>query len=159
MRLTMNRFNGWQRLWISLVVIWAITASIIGYELAPKKSDIYSKSAYEIKHFIFDNDVYLGLPEGEKLKVIEKLNLESEDNEKIVLSFLAKFHPDKSDNPETKKLKEIKLEFDQRMQDLPHKQLEACLQTALGIILPSIVIYVLGLMIAWIIKGFRGNTK
>ncbi len=152
--------NGWQRLWVAFSVLYLLlVVSIIGSSF-PKASD-YTRIRLQASMEAVDNytkklkDKTKGT-EGWRLLPCCNFPLNEygsypSDEEKIKL--LHEGYKDRVD------FSKIEAEYNRNINNLPITQAKAVAWAFLAWIVPCLMVYGLGLVVAWIVRGFqRGKS-
>lgn len=147
-----RRLNGWQRLWVVLAVIYLLP--VVGFTIAlfPKQRDLVSSRVYD------------------SIRAVGEYREKNDSGFRFegAFSFRAKYYSDISDDEIIKGLHEkwgskvdfskIEVEYKQKLDALPAERAKAVGIALLAWLVPVLAVYVLGLAVTWIIRGFRRES-
>ena len=149
----MRHLSGWQRLWVFLSTIWLVIVGFFAFTMMPKASDYATTRLYGTmnavgKYLEKENpDVHYVGPWTTRTKYYSDLT----DNE-----ILGKLH---SKYKDTVDFTSVEREYRYKMDGLRTEQLKAVGLSFLVWIIPSLLVYILGYGVAWIVKGFQQPTE
>jgi len=148
-----RHLNGWQRLWVLLSVTWIIIVGVFASTMIPKASD-YTKAR------LYDT-----------IDAVEKhLEKQNPDYHYIgAWEMRTQYYPDLKDDEildelhskykDTVDFTPIEREYRKKMDNLRGEQLKAVGISLLAWLIPSLVIYISGYGVGWVVKGFRQPAK
>jgi hypothetical protein len=148
----MNKhLNGWQRLWVVLVVLYLVPVVLINIDALPTASDYARTRLHDSidlagKHMESTTPGYTF--EG-SYTVREKYYADLTD-EQIIERLHTKFK-DKVD------FTKIESEYHRKISGLGTEQAKTVGYAILWWLLPSALLYLFGVAVAWVIRGFRGE--
>lgn len=147
-----SKLNGWQRLWIVITILYLIPVVIGTMSYLPKREEILSSRTYAAIDAVAE---------------YRKVN-ESDFRWDGAYSVRTTFYANLDDDQVFARLSEkwgskvnlavIEAEHQKRLDALPVAKAKIVGLGLLCWLIPAILVYVLGLSVAWIIQGFRhGN--
>ena len=133
----MTQFNGWQRLWVFVSGSYLLAVLVIAFSSLPAKSDV---SSTDILSQVSDQSLQ------SMANAREKWNTIVEDGISIPV-------PLGLDQAETQT---FKADYKRAVEAATHKKrIGHLVQLAVLWLIPSVLLYVFGLGIAWIRRGFK----
>ncbi len=135
MKINFNELNGWQRMWVLSAVLWLIVVTIFSITSIPSKFELAPISPYAsqtektVRHLSAE---IVDLTDKEVSKLIPTLTTEEK---KLLADVIA----------ETKKI---------RNEHLRDVFVHICISLLFWTI-PSILIYLFGFSVAWVLQGFK----
>jgi len=144
-----KRLNGWQRLWVLICVIYLILVSFGCYEEMPKKSSVFDEWSYDMIEVVKRND-----PRLKELSLWEiKSKYRDIKDEELIKRIRNKFENYKSE------FQEIDQKYQKELDVLLLRKFKTLGVFFLYWIIPSVVLYLIGLSIWWVYKGFRVDLE
>lgn len=143
----LSRLNGWQRLWLVLSVIYLIVVIGFTFTLMPKASQYLSSRVYDTVRTIKDNVAELSL--NTSLSTFEIREAYSDLSDEEFIQIIHKNYKDKVD------FDAIEKKYRNKMSRLPSVRAKFIGLGLLFWIGPIILIYILGISVGWIVKGFK----
>jgi hypothetical protein len=154
-----QHLNGWQRLWVLLSVIWLIIVGSYASIMMPRASDYATARLHDTidavcKHLDSENPSDLKGDEALHLSVFKF---------RCSLRKYGDWHEDENELRSTYKdivdFAPVDRTYRHRMDGLRTEQLRAVGISLLAWLTPSLVVYVLGYGIGWVVNGFRQSAK
>ena len=148
-----RHLNGWQRLWVLSSAIWLVIVGIFASTMIPKSSDYAKDRLYDTidvvgKHLEKENpDVYYkgawttrteDYADLKDDEILDKLHSKYEDS--------VDFTP-------------IEREYRHKINGLRTDQLKTVGISFLVWGIPSLLVYILGVAVGWVFKGFQQPAK
>lgn len=140
-----NKLNGWQRLWVVLSAIYLAIVIVFTWSSWPTKRQIENSWVYSLitatkdpKDYAYEiREAYKDIPDGELIKRIN-----------------AKY----SEKPEYKEiLNTTNLKYQMEIQSLGKNRFKTFGIALLAWLFPIGILYLVGVAIGWIYKGFKGK--
>lgn len=176
----MMRLNGWQRFWILLSVIYGLTVLIFSLmsfptskEYEQQKLYAYMESASRFNQ-AYNSLINAGFSQKEIDEYVSKGNFFDKadiqenplDSPQVVRN---KYYSDLSDDQILKKIREkyskkvdlnkIEAEYQRNLDNLKKQRFQFIGFMILLWIIPITSIYLLGMSINWVVRGFKHNGK
>jgi uncharacterized membrane protein YdfJ with MMPL/SSD domain len=153
-----HRLGGWQRLWVVLVLIYAVVVMVVAFMTAPSQKQIFSnwteailKSTgkdYSVIQFRASKDF--------QNKTDEQIAQEMTKRAKEI--DLSK--PDKQDLGEyQKQIATLGTVYGQQIEGLPIEQAKHAGWSFLVWLIPSLCMLFLGYAVSWVMSGFKAKDK
>jgi hypothetical protein len=139
------KLNGWQRLWVVLGIIYFAVVVAFTFSVWPSESKIENSWVYSLIEKTKDpndytyqiRDAYKDISDKELIRRINAKYSLNQDYKEIVSS--------------------INLKYQGELQSLRKEQIKTTAMALIIWLLPVAIVYLLGLSIAWIYKGFKNK--
>ena len=155
------RLNGWQRLWVLIAIIYLIPIAIITINSFPTKNQIYNKwyeylySIYYIANEKTDNEGFLLRSQIKNLDQQQKIIF-------LEASIRSKQHIDTGNEMDQivyqnarQSIPDFRKTYEADLNELPSNQKEIITISLLIWIVPLVIVYIFGLILKWVYKGFK----
>lgn len=141
------KLNGWQRIWVVLSVIYFVIVVVFTYTVWPTESKIDNSWVYSLIDKTKDpndytyqiRDAYKDISDKELIKRINAKYSTNQDYKEI--------------------LNEINLKYQGELQSLWKNQFRTTGIALVAWLLPIAIVYLLGLSVGWIYKGFKNKQN
>lgn len=146
-----KKLNGWQRLWILIISLYLTFVLYFASISFPNKSDLYREWAYSILDLEKKHDKSINsLSNWEIREAYTKKGITDE-------KFIERLKEKSIEKPPDyqSEFAEIEKKHSAKIIKLKGKQIRYTVNALLIWFLPSSLIYILGISIAWVYKGFK----
>jgi hypothetical protein len=146
-KIIINRLSGWKRLWVFLVIIYFFSVAFFTVVLLPKEEDLKREWAYAIIDFIRTKEDKLSKRYSSARELLNTLKGHEgyESYDEII------------DKAQSKQFGGIHEKYKQKLSNLQREKMKVIGIGFLFWVIPSIIVYILGMGIGWIYRGFRGE--
>ncbi len=154
----LDRLNGWQRLWLVMVVLYAILVTVITVAFLPRESAFTERpTQWTFRTYLDEHKTgIMSLPTP-----IGDLSDLSDDDLKVLADAEHK-HPEITASELLRQYRkhriDLKQEYQKKLAELPYQQLKTVGYGFLAWVSPMAIIYGLGLAVGWIYRGFKKDN-
>lgn len=146
-----KHFNGWQRLWVLLIALYLVPVVVFTTDAMPKASNYAQTRLHEsidvTGHYL--ETIKLGYTFEGSYTVRQKYYSDLTDDE--VIERLHTKYKDIID------FTRIESKYYRMIDELSIKQVKVVGYALLWWLIPSVVLYLFGIAVIWVIRGFRSE--
>lgn len=161
-----HRLGGWQRLWVVLVLIYAVIVMVVAFTTAPLQKQIFSNWTEAILKTLAED---VKKSTGKDYSVIQlraSKDFQNKTDEQVAQEMTKRAKeidlskPDKQDLGEyQKQIATLATVYGQQIEDLPIEQAKHAGWSFLVWLIPSLCMLFIGYAVSWVMSGFKAKDK
>ena len=155
-----QKLNGWQRLWVLLAALYLVPVAIFTIPELPTESSIRREWAYDLLEALRRHDLIPGSTSDYRREVFK----DADDEEVIdkvhkAVSIMRKEDKEKKLAVLVNEIGTLEKQYQDRLSGLLLRQLAIIGIGILFWLMPAVFVYLVGVGVGWVYRGFKERTQ